>query len=176
MKVNQNLLLPYHSVCKKPICHVLGRRELPDGLYVNSIGRRRCGRRGERWLERLTLGYHRCRAVGLLGILAWSEGLLRILALGVLALGILALGRVSTRGDTARGIVAGLTSSITGLGEVGGEVGAGRHKRIINAAGLGDEGNDKKSDPVEEKDKPAEPRKGLEGLILLAEACSGGWN
>ena len=90
------------------------------------------------------------------------------------------MGRVGTRGDAARGIVGrrdlGFASSITGLREVGGEVGAGRHKGIIDAAGLGDEGDDKKSDPVEEKDKPAEPRKGLERLILMAEAYSGGWN
>ncbi len=72
-------------------------------LYVNSIGRRRRGRRGIRWLEPMTLGCHRCRGVGLLGILA--------------------LGRVSTRGDTARGIVGGrdlgFASSVSRLGEVG---------------------------------------------------------
>ena len=108
-----------------------------------------------------------------MGILA-----LGILALGKLALGKLALGWVSTRGDTARGIVGGrdlgFASSITGPGEVGGEFGAGRHKRIIDAAGLGDEGDDKKSGPVEENDKPAEPRKGLKRLTLSAEASKGG--
>ena len=76
-------------------------------LDVNSIGRRRCGRRGIRGLERMTLGCHRCRGVGLLGILA--------------------LGRVTARGDTARGVVGGrdlgFTSSVTRLGEVGGKFG-----------------------------------------------------
>jgi hypothetical protein len=41
---------------------------------------------------------------------------------------------------------------------------------------VGEDGEDKESDPVEEKDKPVQPRKGLEGLVLLAEACSGGWD
>ncbi len=50
------------------------------------------------------------------------------------------------------------------------------HKSIIDASGLGDEGDGKKSDPVGEKDKPAEPSKGLERLVLPAEALTGGWN
>ena len=65
-------------------------------------------------MEAVTLRSHRCRGVGLLGILA------RLL-------GILALGRVRARGDTARAIVGGrdlwFASSVTRLGEVGGKFG-----------------------------------------------------
>jgi hypothetical protein len=97
---------------------------------------------------------------------------------------LLALGRVSARGDGARGIVGrrivgrrdlGFACKVTTLGHVGSEFDGRHHKSIIDASGLSDEGHDKKGDPVEEKDKPAEPRKGLEGLVLMAEAFPGGW-
>ena len=97
-------------------CDVLGRNDLAMMIWLdmNSIGRRRCGRRGVRWLEPVTLGCHWRRGVGLLGILACL-------------LGVLALGRVTARGDTARGIVGGrdlgFSSSVTRLGEVGGKLG-----------------------------------------------------
>lgn len=88
------------------------------------------------------------------------------------------MGWVSARGDGARGIHLGFPCSITtlGRGDAGGEFDSGHHKWVVVASGLGEEGEDKKGDPVEEKDKPVEPRKGLERLVLLAVACSGGWH
>jgi hypothetical protein len=66
-------------------------------------------------LEGLTLGWDSSRGVALLRILAWSEGLL----------GILALGRVSAGGDAAGGIVGGrdlgLPCSVATLGDAGNE-------------------------------------------------------
>ena len=89
------------------------------------------------------------------------------------------MGWVRSRGDTARGIVGGrdlgFAHSVSTTGHVGGEFGGGQQEGISDASGLSDEGDDKKCDPVEENGKPAEPSKGLEGLVLLAEADSGGW-
>lgn len=89
------------------------------------------------------------------------------------------MGWVSSRGDTARGIVGGrdlgFACSVSSTGHVGGEFGGGQQEGISDASGSSDEGDDKKGDPVEENGKPAEPRKGLEGLILLADAGEGSW-
>ena len=76
--------------------------------------------------------------------------------MGVTPLGtLLALGWVSSKGDTTRGIVGGrvlgLACSVTSTGHVGGEFGSGQQEGIIDASGLSDEGDDKKTDPVEEK-------------------------
>lgn len=101
--------------------------------------------------------------MALLGILIWGEGLLGI-----------TLRRVSTRSEVARGIVLGgrdlgFSCSMTSGGDAGSEFGSRLHPCVF-ASGLGDECEDKKGDPVEEKDEPVQPRKGLEGLVLRAVA------
>lgn len=101
--------------------------------------------------------------------MAWGERLLGVLAL-------LALRRISARGDAARGIVLGrrdlgFPSSVTSGGEAGSEISSRDHKRVAVASGLGDEGVDKKGDPVEEEHEPVQPREGLERLVLRAVAC-----
>ena len=58
----------------------------------------------------------------------------------------------------------GFSSSVTPLGD--GEFGGRYHKCSLVASGLSDECHDKKGDPVEEKDKPVQPRKGLERFVL----------
>jgi hypothetical protein len=112
-----------------------------------------------RWLVHLTLGWHR----------AWGVGLLGVLARGVGLLGILTLRRVSAGGDPARGI--GLVLGFPCSRHAGSEFGRGEHKCVLDASGLGGECDGKKSDPVAQKHEPVQPRKGLERLVLRAEAC-----